>query len=214
MADYHPDIVLLQESPGRKTVQKLGKDLFGSEAGVVRGVDASLIARGSVTPAALPASLQSAFVQARVRLTSGTEVEVFSMRLVPAVFRLDLWSPGRWREQSENRRGRRDQLRAVANRFGSIPDGVPVILGGDFNAPQSDAVFRLLRPRLHDTFLEGGRGWGNTIVNDIPCLMIDQVWASGAFLAASVVARRTRNSDHRMVICDLTIASPGREPGK
>ena len=137
VAAYHPDIVLLQESPGREAVERLGKELFGPEAGVVHGVDASLIARGSVIPAELPASLRSAFVQARVRLTSGIEVEVFSTRLIPAVFRLDLWSPGCWREQAENRRRRRDQLRAIAGRIDSIPDGVPVILGGDFNAPRA-----------------------------------------------------------------------------
>ena len=128
-----------------------------------------------------------------------------ALRLVPAVFRLDLWSPDCWREQAENRRKRRGQVQALALRVAAIPEGIAVILGGDFNAPQGDAVFRELRPRLHDTFPEGGRGWGNTIVNDLPCLRIDQVWASGPLRAANVVARRTRGSDHRIVICDLAI---------
>ncbi len=81
-----------------------------------------------------------------------------------------------------------------------------MIIGGDFNAPQGDAVFRLLGPRLHDTFPEGGRGWGNTITNGFPFLRIDQVWASGSIRADRVIARRTRHSDHRIVVCDLVIA--------
>ena len=53
-----------------------------------------------------------------------------------------------------------------------------MILGGDFNAPQGDAAFRPLAPRLRDAFRDGGQGWGNTITNDTPFLRIDQVWVS------------------------------------
>ena len=87
-----------------------------------------------------------------------------------------------------------------------------MIVGGDFNAPQGDAVFRLLRPKLHDAFAEGGRGWGNTILNDVPVLRIDQFWVSETFRSDSVVARGTRNSDHRMVICDLRLEGDPARP--
>jgi endonuclease/exonuclease/phosphatase (EEP) superfamily protein YafD len=112
-------------------------------------------------------------VQARVFLKSGLEVEVFSLRLVPAVLRLDLWSPDCWREQTRNRRQRRVQLAAIGGRVASLPRHLPVILGGDFNAPQGDAAFRPLTPWLHDAFREGGRGWGDTITNESPFLRID-----------------------------------------
>jgi vancomycin resistance protein VanJ len=199
------DVVLLQESPGLDGIQKLGKELFGGGAGSVAGVDASLLVRGRVVPADLSANQRAFFVQARARLLSGVEVEIISTRLVPAVFRLDLWSPDCWREQTENRRRRREQLREIARRIDSIPDNIPVILGGDFNAPQGDAIFRLLGPRLHDTFREGGRGWGDTILNDFPVLRIDQVWATRTIRAAGFVSRRTRHSDHRMVVADLIV---------
>ena len=208
VARYRPDVVLLQESPGRGDVEALAKALFGAEAGVVDGVDASMIVRGRVAPADLTPVQRSYFVQARVRFASGSEVEILGARLIPAVFRFDLWSPECWREQARNRRARRSQLRAIADRIGSLPSDLPVILGGDFNAPQGDAVFRLLTPRLHDAFREGGRGWGDTITNGLPFLRIDQVWASGSFRAVGVVARTTRHSDHRVVVCDLT----GRRP--
>ena len=149
-------------------------------------------------------------MQARVTLTTGREIEVISTRLLPAVFRADLWSPDCWREQTENRRDRREQLRAIARRIGST--AAPVIVGGDFNAPQGDAVFRLLRPKLHDAFNESGLGWGDTIINDFPVLRIDQISVSGAFRSHAVVARGTRNSDHRMVICDLSLKDDSAMP--
>ena len=203
VAAYQPDIVLLQESPNRAEVEDLARRLFGNTAGIVHGVDASLIVRGRVLAVDLPLTQRGYFVQARVHLTSGREIEIISTRLVPAVFRVDLWSPDCWREQAENRRKRREQLRVIAQKVEA--SSVPVIVGGDFNAPQGDAVFRLLRPKLHDSFSEGGRGWGNTILNDYPMLRIDQIWVGDAFRSRAVVACKTRNSDHRMVICDLIL---------
>jgi vancomycin resistance protein VanJ len=206
IAAVGPDLVLLQESPGRAEVETIARELFGEGAGVAYGVDASLIARGPIVVADLPPAMRGYAVQARARLREGAEAEVISTRLLPAVFRLDLWSPDCWREQAENRRRRREQLRAIARRIDSVPPSVPVILGGDFNAPQGDAVFRLLGPRLRDAFAEGGRGWGNTILNEAPALRIDQVWVDAGFDALRVVARKTRHSDHRMVVCDLILS--------
>jgi endonuclease/exonuclease/phosphatase (EEP) superfamily protein YafD len=204
---YRPDVVLLQETPGQGDVEELTHRLFGNEGHCLVGPDASIIAHGSLSPAPLPPSLRGYFVQARVRLVSGIEAEVISLRLLPAVFRMGLWSPECWREQTANRRARREQLRAVARQIRALPAAVPLIVGGDLNAPAGDAVVRLLQPRLYDTFREGGIGWGDSFMNEFPVLRIDQIWASKEWLAMSVVARSTRNSDHRMVVCDLTRCS-------
>jgi endonuclease/exonuclease/phosphatase (EEP) superfamily protein YafD len=217
VAAYRPDVVLLQESPGRRDVERLGRELFGVEAGVLAGVDASILVRGRLTPRDLPRALGSDFVQARARLTSGIEAEVISLRLTPALVRTDLWSPDCWRAQRENRQVRREQVRAIAAQIAALSPDTPLIVGGDFNAPAGDAIFRLLRPRLRDTFRQTGTGWGNTILNDIPLQRIDQIWVSDGFRAAGVVARKTRNSDHRMVIADLRwspemAAAPDRRP--
>ena len=77
-----------------------------------------MIVRGRVVLADLTPEQRSYFVQARVVLESGLEVEVFSLRLVPAVFCLDLWPPECWREQARNRRRRRAG-RSVPSRIGS-----------------------------------------------------------------------------------------------
>ena len=49
--------------------------------------------RGRANAAELPANLRGYFVQARVKLASGPEIEVVSTRLVPAVFRPRLLVP-------------------------------------------------------------------------------------------------------------------------
>jgi len=50
--------LLLQESPGRDAMGVLGKKLFGVDAGILSGVDASLIVRGRVIPADLAPELR------------------------------------------------------------------------------------------------------------------------------------------------------------
>jgi hypothetical protein len=202
---WKPEIVLLQESPGRPDVERLARQLWGAEAGVTVGPDASILARGTLLPAVLPREERVFFVQARARLSSGVRAEVISLRLIPPLVRNDLWSPDCWREQTANRRARREQLRLVARRIASVPRDIPLLVGGDFNAPAGDAAFRLLQPRLYDTFKRAGIGWGNTIVNEFPFARIDQVWASEPIRAGAVQARRTQYSDHRMVVCDLLV---------
>jgi hypothetical protein len=203
IAPYNPDIVLLQESPSREETERVGRRLFGEQAAVLWGPDASILARGSLQPRPLPRALQSYCAQARLRLPNGFQTEVFSLRLQPAPLRTDLWNPDCWRAMMRDRRQRRLQLQAVVHRLAATPTPVPVILGGDFNAPQGDAIFQSLRPRLRDAFAEAGRGWGNTITADYPVLRIDQVWVSERLRPVRVVARRLQSSDHRLVICDL-----------
>ncbi len=208
MIAYRPDIVLLQESPSRSVLEDLSRRLFGDEASMIHGPDASLIVRGQVTPADLTNAQRSFFVQGRVHLASGEELEVISTRLRPALLRLDLWSPSCWRAQKLNRQARRQEMRTIARRVAEVPQEVPILVGGDFNAPAGDAVFRLLQPFLRDAFHEEGRGWGNTITNTYPVQRIDQIWISDGLRPLNVVARPTDRSDHRMVVCEFVRDSP------
>lgn len=207
---YRPDIVLLQESPSEPEVREVAQQLFGSEAAVVWGKDTSLIVRGRAVPPTQPHKYPNSFAQARVRLTSGLEAEVISVHLLSPHFRLDLWNPECWQRRTADRRRQRDQVRTIMAQVAAIAPAVPVIVGGDFNAPAGDAIFRLLPPRLHDTFRESGSGWSATYHNSLPALRIDQVWVSDAFRAASVYAQKTLHSDHRMVICDLWLREKGQ----
>ena len=202
---YDPDIVLLQESPSKEEVTTLAKELFTGGYGFRWGPDASIIARGKVTTDGVRLSNNIAFTESIVTLNPGLEIRVVSLRLVPPVMRIDLWSAEHWRHHTANRRIRRKQLQTILQHVKPQQSKIPVIFGGDLNAPPTDAVFRLLEPHLHDTFKQGGIGWGNTVLNDIPVLRIDQIWVSRHFRAMVVTARQTQYSDHRMVICDLIV---------
>lgn len=207
VAAYEPDIVLLQESPGRQDVEALGTRLFGERSATVVGLDTSIVTHGSLAAAELPPSLRRFFVQASVELPGGRVAEVISLRLMPGTARVDLWSPDCWRQQAESHRARVEELTAVASRLARMEPGTPVIVGGDFNAPAGDGVFRTLPEGLTDAFRSGGVGWGDTMMNELPVLRFDQVWLSRELEAAAVAARRTRHSDHRLVVCDLVVRS-------
>jgi endonuclease/exonuclease/phosphatase (EEP) superfamily protein YafD len=95
-----------------------------------------------------------------------------------------------------------NQMRGIVK---SIQFNGPVIVGGDFNVPQGDGVFSLLRPGLRDTFRAEGRGLGNTIPQEFPLVRIDQIWVSGDFEILQSFCRRSKISDHRPVITDVRV---------
>lgn len=206
-----PDVVLLQESPSRADVEKLARKMWGENGGFVSSLDASILARGKVKEIVLPPEERAHFVAARITTTSGKELDVVSLRLLPAVFRLDFWSRECRLAQSENRRARRAMLQTIMRRVNSFASTRALILGGDFNAPQHDAVFRELSPQMHEAFAQSGRGFGNTITNDFPVLRIDQIWLRGCDATATEL-RRTQYSDHRLVVCDVTLRNNEGKP--
>lgn len=209
VAALNPDIVLVQESAGREPLLALALEMFGTDGHAVWGPDASILARGRLARLEMPGSVAGNAAHARLELKNGLAFEVVSLRLEPALVRVDLWSPDCWREQTANRRRRGAQLHAIAGALPASSSKTPLIFGGDFNAPPGDAVFRSLVPRLHDAFSDAGRGWGNTIINAAPFLRIDQIWLSPQLKAVDVYSVATRHSDHRMVVCDVRL--PGAD---
>jgi len=210
VGSYHPDIVLFEETPLRPIIQRIAPQILGPGAEHLSGSDVTIVTRGKLTPIT-PGNAQSApFGHARIELPSGVVVEVFSIRLHPYGIRADLWSPDCWREQRENREHQREQFKWLAREVDKVPADVPVIIGGDFNLPAGDKLFRLLPSRIRDTFTVAGHGWGDTLVNDFPFIRIDQIWCDDHFRPLSTDVHRTVNSDHRMVVCDLLYSSEER----
>jgi hypothetical protein len=203
VADYHPDIVLFEETPLRPIIRRIAPKILGPEAENLSGSDVSIVTNGKLTPVTMENAESAPFSHAHVRLASGLEAEVFAVRLHPYGIRADVWSPDCWREQIENRKLQRQQFEWLAREVEKVPADVPIILGGDFNLPAGDNLFCILDGRIHDTFYTAGYGWGDTLANDIPFVRIDQIWCDGHFRAVSTVVRKTVNSDHRMVVCDL-----------
>lgn len=203
LAAYKPDLLLLQESPGRTQLEVAAKKLFGDGAAVIWSADASIVACGKLLSQPLPGKVSANAVRAVWQIEEHIELDVVSLRLEPALVRADLWAPDCWQAQTANRRKRLGQLQAIVREIERHRFQTPLLIGGDFNAPPGDAVFRLLAPLARDAFAARGRGWGNTITNELPFLRIDQIWLGDELTTVDVVAVKTKNSDHRAVVCDL-----------
>lgn len=199
-AAWKPDVVLLQESPGREEVGRLARVLFGAEGASLPGADTSILCRGTLEPCA--AAAEAHFVHATATLPGGQRVEVISLRLSPPVFRLDFWMPGFWIDHHANRMRHREEVLRISEHLQTVPGSAAWIVGGDCNAPPGDGSLAPLRVCLEETFQHAGRGWGATGTNDLPLFRVDQVWVSRRFQAESVRAQKTAHSDHRMVVCD------------
>jgi len=202
---YDPDVVLLQESPSRREVERLARKLYGVRGHAVWGVDASVLSRWEVEALDVRRDASAFKAGARVGPIGGREFAVFSVRLAPPVFRPDLWSPGCWRAYARDRHARREQAAEAVAEARRLARGTPVVLGGDMNVPAGDGSLEPLRANLRDCFIDRGRGWGNTVLNEYPALRFDQIWASERFGVLSVTAHGTVNSDHRLVVCDLVL---------
>jgi hypothetical protein len=198
---HHPDIVLLQESPGSTELGDLQNELFGSGGGMVRGPDGAILSR---FPLKLFDKAHLDATAAIATLPGGGELNIVSLRLTPPVFRPDLISPSAWSEVMGNRRVRRAEVRELSAFVGRMPRG-RTIMGGDFNAQSGDAIFREMPHFLRDSFYDAGRGWCHTAVNDYPLARIDQIWISAEIDATEERVYQTINSDHRMVVLRVAL---------
>jgi len=203
VALYHPDVVLLQESPPRDVVERLAREMFGEQAAVAWQGDTSIACRGTLRDAV--ADPRAPFTLATLVLPDGRELEVASVRLDPPVFWIDFWTPSWWIAHRDKRRQHRAQVAALLAALDERNPARPAIVGGDMNSPANDAALWALRERFDDTFARAGSGWGNTGPTDLPFWRVDQIWASPPLAARRVVVRRVADSDHRMVICDLLL---------
>ncbi len=196
----HPDIVLLQESPGREDLDRLATELFGNSHGVLWSSDTSIIARWPIQRPVV----QDHFVTGLVQLPSGVQLRVVSLRLAPPVVRYDLWHPSCWRDQTAKRQEHAKQIDQLLESLIHETEGAAV-LGGDFNAAQHDRATWPLRNFARDTFDVAGCGWGNTVLNAIPVLRFDQIWVGGSCRPTATWAVRSQHSDHRLVTSDLEL---------
>lgn len=202
---WRPDIVLLQESYSRDAVARLARELFGNAAGYLWGSENSILARGSVVSSSPGENPAQTFVLAKVRIVDGPTLYVANLRLAPQPVRFDLWSPNCWCTYADLRRKHREQLTTILKHCDGLARDALILIGGDFNAPAGDAIFRLMRPKYADAFHEAGRGWGCTLPNDLPLLRIDQIWTSSQLDPIAAWAVKSEKSDHRMVIADYRV---------
>jgi vancomycin resistance protein VanJ len=199
---FHPDIVLLQESPTSNKVAALAREWFADSASFVSGLDCAIISRYPLKTIEKRPAVHT--TRAIVMLTEQREVLITSLRLTPPIGRTDLWNPAAWTAYREDRRLRRRELRTALK--ADLPKAeLPEIVGGDFNAPAGDAIYKLLSD-YSDSHRAAGRGWGNTALNTIPAFRPDQIWLK-RLSAVSSYGVRTVYSDHRMVVADVSLNS-------
>lgn len=188
-----PSVILLQESPSSKELDKLAKAELGPDASLMSGPDASIIVVGSLHPIPLPRGTNN-FAAGIAKLNGIEPILVVSLRLQPPIFRLDYWSPECWRAYADNRANRVQEL-AVIIRFlkSQKLDYRWVIIGGDFNTPPDKVVFAELGEWLKPVTANSGY----TATNEFPMARIDQIWSNLPGFYS--IAEQTQNSDHRKV---------------
>lgn len=195
-----PDFVFLQESPTPDRVSTFAREFSNTEALYIQDFDTAIIAPGeSLEKIEVELALSFCTIGILTTPTFG-KIQLVSLRLKPSMPRIDLWNPKCWIEQ---KRTREIQLEQINGLLGILDTTMPTIIGGDFNVPQGDPVFSVLRRHFYDAYRSGGRGIGNTILNDFPVLRIDQIWLSKDFETIQSFVQKSSVSDHRMVVCDI-----------
>ena len=72
----------------------------------------------------------------------------------------------------------------------------PVILCGDFNDTPLSYTYRQLSRKLTDSFIEKGRGIGNTYIGEFPSFRIDYVLHSPTLYTVGYIREDITLSDH------------------
>jgi len=192
-------IVLLQESPSSKELQKLA-DKAGYR--VYWGIDGSVLTNLEQSEEFWETKVKK---EQNFTLVTVNDVVIVSLRLQPPIFRLDLWNPECWTSQTQNLRSRKEELREIVQTVREVAKNVPsdhgpqIIMGGDYNAIPSQ--LRVKPYGFKDVGDKFGLGWIGTAVNDFPLARIDRIWVQGLEgEAAKLLVKKTVNSDHRMVV--------------
>lgn len=198
---YNADIILVQESFGAKRLEFVTQQLYGEEGSFVAGIDASIIVRGKI----VLLKKESNFVVAKAKLKNGVEVGIISLRLTTPPMRSDLWNSDCWEVYKTNRIKQRQELQEVIQELKTFSASMPIIIGGDFNAPPRSGVFQAFPVGYQDAFRIAGSGWGNSITNDFPFLRIDQLWGNQFLKPLHVSSVVTTETDHRLVMGDFLL---------
>lgn len=138
----------------------------------------------------------------------GVEVDLVTAHLISP--RRALGSVDEWRVNLAERLSQAETL------AGDVRAGRrPVIVAGDFNAPQSSLVIRaLLESGLRDAFATAGKGygytWGHSLLAGLSFLRIDHILVSPGIGVVDCFVGGGQASPHRPVIADLALNRAAR----
>ena len=145
--------------------------------------------------------------QATIEMPDGRTFKVVNVHLLSAATDLSLWRRKVWTAHRVNRVIRSNELNRSLSALKSgtgFPD-VPAILGGDFNAPPGDPVYRLLEKHFQDAQPSVGPRWGNTYHRRFPIMRIDRIHTTDHFTPVRCSTAIAARSDHRFVVADFVL---------
>lgn len=204
LAQYEPDVVFIQETIPPKQLELIKTALFGSQGFLVTDFDTSILSRYPLRQLPLEGQLRW-FSAAAYAEIEGQQVLLTSIHLCSPPLRLDLWNINCWQSYQLNRERQRLQLQALLQTLPEMNESTPVILGGDFNAPANDAIYREFSHSLQDSFAQAGVGWAGTFSAEMPVLRIDQLWTTPVVIPRSAQSLPSSDSDHRLVMIDYAL---------
>lgn len=200
---WKPDVVLLQDVWPHQA-HRIARDLFGAEANIHFHETNAIITRWEIIDQDARPNQRTHQVTIRHPENERT-FKVVNVHLLSAATDLSLWRRSVWTDHRVNRAVRLNELdRALtslksATRF---PDA-PAILGGDFNAPPGDTIYRRIEEHFRDAHPAAGRRPGNTYHRRFPILRIDRIHATPHFTPVRSTTDIAARSDHRIVIADF-----------
>lgn len=215
IAEHDPDVLLLQDAqeivgPAHGNLPPLrallgGRHVFAEGELVIASRHALHHCRSLPMPG--PLHHRSA-IACRVQ-AGGTEAELVTAHLLSPRQGLNATRHAWWGgfdDWQDNYRHRLLQARALAARLAS--PGVPLILGGDLNAPEHSPVLRtLLAAGMRDAFTSAGVGYGYTVGHalrpGVSLLRLDHLLVSADIGVAQCFAGSAAASEHRPVVADL-----------
>jgi endonuclease/exonuclease/phosphatase (EEP) superfamily protein YafD len=146
-----------------------------------------------------------------VVIAHGTEFELATTHFITprsalaAIRANPLGAIGEWKENVADRMAQAEKLA-----WDLRPHQRPLIVAGDFNAPDTSLVVRrFFEIGLRDAFAVGGFGygytWGHSLRFGLPFLRIDHILVGTEIGVANCFVGGTRGSEHRPVIADLYV---------
>ncbi|MEI6061685.1 MAG: endonuclease/exonuclease/phosphatase family protein [Bacteroidota bacterium] len=95
------------------------------------------------------------------------------------------------------------QIRTIADFISKSP--YPVLLNGDFNDTPVSYSYRQISNLLEDSFVEAGKGLGQTYAEKLPLLRIDYIFHSKVFRAIEYKSINKDYSDHFPVVARFVL---------
>ncbi len=203
--ELKPDLLLLQEAPGREPIASLCQQLYGDGGSFVIDGSVAILGRGRFLTSAEEDEAPIA-IHARFRHESGALMDVSNVALHCSIPEWQIWNKAVREQLRDTRIANRRALRRYIGEY-PVNEHQPVrIIAGDFSTPPGDDIFRPLKQAgLRDAFATSGLGTGHTYPSERPFLRLDQVWISPDAQLIRTTTMESPDTDHRIVICEFKI---------